>query len=248
MLMLKRIVLLLVLTLSAAPAYADIYARPTWDNLMKTLVRFGALDLSDNKILDEYAIVTDCDIYHAFHANDFRWNQVRDQMRESIQMNMMKFPGSYTYQDKIALDRYDFQQQMYLFSDKNPLQKVNAFFLYRTNGLTCGDIRINYLPKAFRAVLDESVTLPGLPLTQRSADALLRRMDANNNTARLVYVRFNLHINYVGKVDKSNDSTDATYRQAGAAGDAPVLLNAQVDSIDFFEDERYSKLLYSYQP
>lgn len=246
----KRVVLVLIFLLVAVPARADIYARPTWDNLIKTLVRFGALDLTENKILDEYAIVTDCDIYKVFSANDFKWNQIRDSMRESVQLNISKFPASYAYEDKLALDHYDFQQQMYQFSDKNPLQKVNAFFLYRTNGHTCGDLRISYLPKAFRAVLDESVTLPGLPLTQRSADALLRRMDANNNKERLVYVRFNLHINYVGKVDKNQDpgATDPMYTQVGAKQDAPVLLNSQVDTIDFFEDERHTKLLYSYQP
>lgn len=248
--MMKRIVLLLVFLLAAGPAHADIYARPTWANLIHTLVRYGALDLGDNKILDEYAIVTDCDIYKVFHDNDFKWNQVRDSIRQSIEINLSKFPASYVYEDKLMLDRYDFQQQMFHFSDKNPLQKVNAFFLFRTNGHTCGDLVINYLPRAFRAILDESVSLPGLPLTQRSADALLRRMDANGNKERLIYVRFNLHINYVGKVDKNPDpsSTDLMYTQQGAARDAPVLLNAQIDTIDFFEDENYRKLLYSYQP
>ncbi len=245
-----RFLLILMMLITAVPAHADIYAQPTWGNLIKTLVRYGALDLTDNKILDEYAIVTDCDIYKAFSANDFRWNQIRDQMRDSVKINLTKFPASYVYEDKLALDHYDFDQQMYRFSDKNPLQKVNAFFLYRSNGLTCGDMRINYLPKAFRAILDESVSLPGLPLTQKSADALLRRMDANNNAARMIFVRFNLHINYIGKVDKNADTmtVDKSYVQAGAAHDAPVVLNAQVDTIDFFEDEHYHKLLYSYQP
>jgi hypothetical protein len=137
---------------------------------------------------------------------------------------------------------------MYRFSDKNPLQKVNAFFLYRSDGYVCGDKRLRFLPKAFRAVLDESVSLPGLPLTQRSADALLRRMDANNNKERMIYVRFNLHINYVGKVGPNPNSNDPVFVQSGASYDAPILLNSQVDSIDFFEDERRSKLLYSYQP
>jgi hypothetical protein len=246
--MMKRIALFLVLLLAATPACADIYARPTWDNLIKTLVRYGALDLGDDKILDEYAVVTDCDIYHAFSGNDFKWNQVRDSLRESVQLNLSKFPASYVYEDKLALDHYDFQQQMFQFSDKNPLQKVNAFFLYRTDGLTCGGIRIHYLPRAFRAVLDESVSLPGLPLTQRSADALLRRMDANNNKDRLVYVRFNLHVNYVGHVGPNPNGTDPVYVQQGAGSDAPILLNAQVDTIDFYEDEHYRKLLYSYQP
>ena len=248
--MLKRVILVLVLLVAAPPAYADIYLRPTWDNLLKTLVRYGALELKENKILDEYAIVTDCDLYKAFYQQDFRWNQVRDSMRQSIAMNMSKFPSGYAFQDKIALDHYDFEHQMYHFSDKNPLQKVNAFFLYRSNGLTCGDTKLQFMPRSFRAILDESVSLPGLPLTQRSADALLRRMDANNNKERFVYVRFNLHINYVGKLEKNPDpmATDQIYTQRNAPSSAPVVMNSQLDSIDFYEDEHYIKLLYSYQP
>lgn len=247
----KRVLLLLVLLFAAVPARAEIYVHPTWDNLVKTLVRYGALDLSDDKLLDEYAIVTDCDLYRTFYQNEFKWRAVRDAMRDSINMNIAtKFPANYVYEDKLALDKYDFQQQMFRFNEKNPLQRVNAFFLFRSDGRTCNDLRVNYLPRAFRAVLDESVTLPGLPLTQRSADALLRRMDANNNKERLVYVRFNLHVNYVGKVDKNTASgaTDPVYVQAGANSDSPVLLNAQVDTIDFYEDDHFRKLIYSYQP
>lgn len=247
----KRVLfLLLALIFAATPARAEIYVHPTWDNLLKTLVRYGALDLTEDRIVDEYAIVTDCDIFKTFVGNDFRWNQVRDTMRESVQMNLTHFPTAYVYEDKFALSYYDFQQQMFMFNNKNLIQKVNAFFLYRTNGHTCGDRVIQYLPKSFRAILDESVTLPGLPLTQRSADALLRRMDANNNKDRFVYVRFNLHINYIGKVDKNADpgNMDPMYVQAGAKQDSPVILNSQIDTIDFYEDELHRKLLYSYQP
>lgn len=248
--MMKRFFLLFVLLCAAAPAHAAIYVRPTWDNLLKTLVRYGALDLSEDRILDEYAVVTDCEIYKTFVGNDFRWNQVRETMRESIEMNLTKFPTGYVYEDKFALDHYDFKQQLFEFNNNNMIQKVNAFFLLRANAHLCGDTYLHFLPRAFRAVLDESVTLPGLPLTQRSADALLRRMDANNNKARFVYVRFNLHINYIGKVDKNQDpgSQDPVYVQTGARQEAPVILNSQIDTIDFYEDELHTKLLYSYQP
>jgi len=244
----KRLFLLLAFLLAAAPAHADIYAQPTWDNLVHSLVRFGALELTDDVILDEYAAITDCDIYHAFHEQDFKWHEVRDAMRKSVEMNLTKYPGSYVYEDKLLLGRYDFKDQMYYFSEKNPLQKVNAFFMFRAAPLTCHETTIRFIPKAFRAILDESVSIPGLPLTQRSADALLRRMDANNNKERAIYVRFNLHINYIGKLSRNPNASDTSFVQQGAPQNSPALLNAQVDTIDFFEDERHTKLLYSYQP
>jgi hypothetical protein len=247
--MIKRVVLLLVFLLAAAPAHAALYARPTWDNLLKTLVRYGALDLSEDRILDEYAIVTECDLYRYFYGNDLKWNKVRESIRDSVELNLNKFPSGYVYEDKLLLDRYDFQQQVFLFSEKYSMLKVNAFFLYRTNGHICNDTLINYMPRSFRAVLDESVTVPGLPLTPRSADDLVRRMDANKNKERAIYVRFNLHINYVSKVirNPTEELLDTPYRQKGSNQYQPVIMNAQIDTIDFYEDEGRTKLLYSYQ-
>jgi Domain of unknown function (DUF4852) len=107
--MMKRFILLLALLVVALPAQASVYMRPTYDNLIKTLVRYGSLELTDDQVLDEYAMVTDCDLYKAFFGNDFKWGQVRDSMRESVQLNITKFPNSYVYEDKLALDHYDFQ-------------------------------------------------------------------------------------------------------------------------------------------
>jgi hypothetical protein len=246
--MIRRLLLILVLLAIVSPAEAAIYYKPTWDNLLKAMVRYGALDLSDNKILDEFAIVTECDLYQAFHENDFKWNNVRDSIRQSVQMNLSNFPANFAYQDKVALGEYDFQNQIFRMSDHNPLQKVNAFFLFRTDEATCKDTQLHYVPPAFRAILDESVTLPGLPLTPRVADALLHRMDANNNKERIIYVRFNLHINYIGKVEPDTEPGTTIYVQHGGRAGIPILMNSQIDTIDFFEDERYSKLIWSYQP
>lgn len=45
--MTKRVLFLVLgLLLLAMPAEASIYYRPTWDNLVKALVRYGALELT----------------------------------------------------------------------------------------------------------------------------------------------------------------------------------------------------------
>jgi len=76
-----------VLSLSTGAARAqEEYATPTWANLVRTLVRFGALDLTDQNLLDEYALVAECDMYREYYPNDFRWDAVRKIIRKSVQM------------------------------------------------------------------------------------------------------------------------------------------------------------------
>src|ERR1700733_2933880 len=95
-----RILLLLLCLLplpapAVAVASSDASSQPadpqvhfTSANLMNTLMRFGALDPRDDKILDNYALVTQCDLYQNFYNNDFKWNKVRAAIRESIKMNI----------------------------------------------------------------------------------------------------------------------------------------------------------------
>ena len=59
--MLLRFLLLSLVVVSffAGSAHADDYVKPTWPDLTRTLIRFSALSLADQNILDEYAVITE---------------------------------------------------------------------------------------------------------------------------------------------------------------------------------------------
>lgn len=249
--MILRFIALLLCLFLALPVQADDYIKPSFDNLLKTLVRFSALDLRIDPLLDEYAMVTDCGLYKNFYSDDFKWNQVRAAIRDSVRLNIATFPMSYQYDTNLQLGRYDFQQSLYKFTDKSTVDNVNAFMIYSIEEPNCGGRPIKYLPSTFHAVLDVPVTIPGLPLAESDGRALLHEMEKDGNKDHIVYTRFNLNIVYVEPLRKVSIGENAAVRYSQSntpASSHSVRLDTRLDSVDFFEDPAMTKLIYSYRP
>jgi len=228
------------------PACADDYVPPTGPNLLRALVRFKALDLSVDPLIDEYAEVTDCDLFKAYYSDDFKWNAVRTAIRQSVRQNIAGFPTSFGYVAELNLDRYDFKQKTYLFSRDNPVTNVNVFRLFEFTEPPCQGREIKFLPKAYRAVLDTPITMAGVPITQKDGEAMLQRMEADGNTARRIYARFNLTITYIEPLRGAGDfnNMNERYTQFRVNDISSVHMDARLDSIDFFEDKALTRLIY----
>ncbi|MDP9126641.1 MAG: DUF4852 domain-containing protein [Pseudomonadota bacterium] len=263
--MLKRFGLLflcLFLTFPAQadplPAHADAvkpddYIRPTWSDLLRTMVRFNALDLSDDNLLDSYASVTECDLYQFYYKDDFKWNQVRKSLRESISMNTQTFPVYYRFDSEVLLDRYDFQNKVYRFQEKSVIRNVNLFRIYDVQGSPCGDPASQYMPRSFQAASDTTVNLNGLPLAPADAQALLRQMNDDKNYDRVLFMRVNMTVTYIGRLHK--EITDlgvngkrAIYFQNKDTDPHVVKLDVRLDSVAFYEDQDKTKLVYTFKP
>jgi hypothetical protein len=245
-----RTALFLFCIFFALPAAADDYVKPTLDNLVRTLARFGAIDIKDDALLDEYAMITDCDLVSYFYKDDFRWNQVRGSIRESIGMNIGAFPNGYQYNTQLQLGRYDFGQKLFRFTEKASVHNVNSFLLLNAQEWSCDGHKIKYLPTSYRAVLDVPVTVPGLPLSEKDADALFKRLGDAGNEDHVIYTRFNLSVAYIEPLHKSGSAGDLQkYMQFGKAPnvDNAMRFDVRLDSVNFYEDEAMTKLIYSYR-
>src|SRR5262249_19708156 len=132
--MLTRIFILLILVLCALPAQAEDYAKPSWPNIVRTLVRFKAININDDKLLNDYAMITECDLYKAFYADDFKWNKVLEAIRDSVRQKVATFPTAYQYTAELQLDRYDFKRKEFAFGEKTTLRNINAVVMYESDG------------------------------------------------------------------------------------------------------------------
>jgi hypothetical protein len=249
--MIKRVILLcLCLALLVLPAHAEEYAKPDWPNLLRTLIRFNGISLDDDKTLDEYAIVTECDLYKTLYDDDFKWNQVRVAIRDSIKMNVATFPTSYTYKAELQLDRYDFQNKVFRLTPKTSIHNVNTLWIYQVDGRSCGgSVDVRLLPKSFRAVLDAPIFFDGIPLVQQDAEALLQQMKQDKNSNRIVTALFNMRVVYVTPMHVSNVIGDIRgYTQNGNDDPRSARLDVRLDSVEFYEDSGMTKLIYKLQP
>jgi hypothetical protein len=237
-----RLALLLIGLLAALPAHAQqAAADPTWPNLLHTLVRFNALDLSNPAVIDEYGAVTECKLYTSFYNDDFKWNQVRQAVRKSAQMNVATFPTDYHYDIKLQLDRYDFTTKLFRFTEKSRINNINTFAILSVEGSDCGTVNVKHLPRIFRVVVPTPIYMDGLPLAEADAKAVLKQMDDSGNSSRITYTRFNFRITYVA-ADKAHEIAKGTDIEPD------VRLDAQLDGIEFYLDPEMTKLIYKFEP
>ncbi|MDE2029952.1 MAG: DUF4852 domain-containing protein [Alphaproteobacteria bacterium] len=233
--------------LAAGSARADIYAKPSWQNLMKTMVRFNALDLSDTKLLDQYAIITECDLYKAYYNNDFKWEEVRHAIVNSIRKNIATYPIAYQYDTRLQLDRYDFASKLFRFTKKSTINNINSFDIYSVEGTGCGTASVTLLPRDFHAVLADPIYMQGLPLDEKDAEALLNQMTKDGNINRIIFVRFNLRIVYIDHMRKVALPGEVVhYEQSNAPNASWIRMDARLDSIDFYEDPQMTRLIYEF--
>ncbi|MGE3623668.1 MAG: DUF4852 domain-containing protein [Bdellovibrionales bacterium] len=249
--MIARFVFLFALVLLAAPARADDYSKTTFENYAKALVRYNAFDIKDDALLDDYAIITDCDLVKSLYDNDFQWSQVRSIIRDSLKMNLASFPTGFHYDSQVQLERYDFKNKTFRFTHKSMINAVNSFTL-NFNSLAewnCGGKELKHLPYTYTLVVGTPVTIGGLPFSEEDANALLKRLESEGNVSRVLYVRFNIRVLYIDPIRRSRVASEQqAYTQAGTRAGRTIRMDGRLDSVDFFEDKEHTRLIYSYTP
>ncbi len=229
--------------LLATPAYAEDYASTNYVNLIKTLVRFGTFDINDDDLIDNYAMVVECEIYKNHYHDDFKWNKARAALRKAIRQDVSSFPTAYRYAATLQLGRYDFKKKMYNFSENTSVRNVNVFTIENNGRIDCYGKQPALLPTMFRMVLNEPLNITGLPLPEGDANILMKRMDESGNQERLVYSDFNIRITFIAPLYRAKRSS--VLEQDKGVG---VRMDARLESVNFYSDPERTKLIYSYRP
>jgi len=257
--MLIRVFFFVFLTLFSLTrsAHADDYIAPTWGDLVKTLIRFNALNMTDMSLIDEYGLITECDLYKAFYRDDFKWNQVRQALSQSIKNDVATFPTRYRYVARWQLDRYDFQTKVFKFTDRSKISNVNSFVIYQVSGTPCEVADVKLIPRVFRAVIPEPVYMDGLPIGEEDAHNLVEQMKKDGNSDRVIWLRFNMRIVYIQPLVKTSRGKQSgvagtyddniQYQQLGGVKPDTVRLDARLESIEAYEDQDLTKLIYNIQ-
>jgi hypothetical protein len=249
----KKLILIMALLCLTVPAQADNYTAPTRTSLLQTLIRFKALTLGNDALLDEYAMIAECDLYQTFYRDDFKWHKIRSALVDSMRANVAIYPTAYKFNANAQLDRYNFDKKLYMFNPHSSPDRVNVLQIYKAdNGDQCGDAKAETLPSSFVVVLDAPVALTGIPLAQSDAQALLRRMDESGNSNHVLYSQFRMHITYIEPL-KFNEGADSNRGhmmifQGDKVGGDRIKLDAHLDAIAFYSDEAMTQLIYEYVP
>lgn len=236
--------------LAPMPAHADTFAPITLANLTKILIRFGILDIRKDENIDFYGKVTECKIYTKNYLDDFKWEKVRGALRESIRQNIATFPTGVMYDTTLQLGKYDFKDKLYRFSDKTSQFNVNVFRITVQNTDLCVKTQTGreVLPREFKFVLDQPTLVTGLPMSEQEGSALLARLKENKNKDLIIYTRFNMRIVYIPSLrqDRLPPGAVKDHQLTQDPFADGLRMDAQLDSIEYYEDEARTKLIYRY--
>lgn len=225
---------LVFLFAAAVPSHAESartgYARANFKDLVQTYVSLGGADIMNPKVVDEYAEILHCDSYREKYTNDFEWNQVRQMIQGSLMQKKVFYRTLYEFGGPIFLNRYDFKSQSFPLAEESVQKNIGRMIMFYNQEFEpyCGRRRRpDNFPQHFALDIKTPLSMTNIYMSQEEADALVKRMNDSQNTDRKVYVRFRVKV--LGSVGT----------EGGGQG-YKVVLDGEIEDIDFFEDADYT--------
>ncbi len=90
-----------------------IYEKPSRQKFSRLYWALGMLDLKEDKNIDNFLMINECDIYKDYYYNEFEWKRVRESGRQFLAENSSKFPLRFEVAQLLQLGEYDLQTESF---------------------------------------------------------------------------------------------------------------------------------------
>lgn len=101
----------------------DNYVEPNFPNISKLYWAIGKFDIADDKLIDYYMMINECELYMQFYHNDFEWAKIQKATRNHILTHMSEFPTQFEILTPLPLGRYDEEKEEF---EIQPDAKING--------------------------------------------------------------------------------------------------------------------------
>lgn len=152
-------------------ALDDGYVIPTFKNLSKLYWALAMFDLADDKAVDNFLRINECELYTKYYGSDFELESLRAATKESIVKNMASFPVKFEVIIPIGIDRYDMGTERFKLDPRTDFfgAKRLEMVVNEIGRPTCGRTRaaaapISGYPKNFILSLSRPFTLTEIPV------------------------------------------------------------------------------------
>lgn len=236
----KRFFLLLMflMPLSAARAASEVgesYAAPSFQELYRTMVMLGGVDITKPQVADEYAQLIDCERYQKTFSRDLEWNDVRQQIIARVQEKRDYFRVLYEVTSIFKVGRYNSEGQFFPLSSDTALKSAGstALLSYEDYQPYCGLKEASpFFPPVINLIFNKPLTVDRIPVPQTMVGRLLARMEETRNSERYLYGRIRFRVVDVRLEDVSRK-------------DRIINVLGEVQAVDFFLDRDRSKFVTS---
>lgn len=183
---------------------ASDYASTKLPDLARSYWRLNQLDTTDNKLVDQYLMITECQIYQKYFNNDFEWNKIRTATKDYIDKYRNRFPTKFEFIQPIYLDRYDFSRNGFPLMKNSKSELVSRLQIAGNElsdypCLTSSFQEKNFPPTA-ALTLPKPFTYTMVKTDQVQADKFVEYLKTKNVDTRFGRPAF---IQYRVKIDKS---------------------------------------------
>ncbi len=211
------------------------YARPTFPELVQTMVLLNGFDISNPKVADEYARIVYCDLYRKNFGNDIVWDKIRNQIVTRALKRREYFRVKYEVVGMFNLGRYDFKEQFFPISNRTSITNVGSVSLLipgEEDDTDCtGRVGRPMFPTAVVLDLNEPLTVKGFAVPMDKVEKMMVRIEEAGNRDRRVYGRIRVLVTDAKQgqnISKENNAWQMT-------------LEGKVESVDFFIDRELTK-------
>jgi len=145
-------------------------------NFAKTYWRFSKFDYGDDKAVDNFMKIAECNLYREYYHNEFEWRGIREATRGFLKENKKKFPDRYEFIQPISLGEYDFKEKKFNIALEHVLNGVKSFEIsaQSQNSETCGSNKpIEGYPRLMALELSRPVIFNELPVEPDIAQEMI---------------------------------------------------------------------------
>ena len=210
------------------------FRRISMQNLSQAFVKLTGIDLEDNQMIDDFALINHCSIYQRYFNDEFAWRQAREAFRRVIQREIETYPENVYLLGTVALGRYDFDRKAFMLDEESRLNNVGAF-RFQDRSFTCQGGAIKQMPLSYNIRLSNPVTLDRLEVSEEKAHQITQIMQQENNKDRKIYITFFMRI---------NDFT--TQGATTSTSSIRATMRATLMSLRFYLDRQRKILIYEY--
>lgn len=209
----------------------NVYLPVTFENIVNLYWALGKVTKINDEKIDDYLMITECDIYKRFYDNDIEWEKIRAVTKDTILNVQNSFPTKIFIVLPIQLGRYDSDEEEFTITPNTAFKKV------RLLPISYGDDKRDRIcdryighfkdyPTDFVLTLETPIQFETLKMNKDKASRIISNAKFQNS-ARTLYLKLYVDLNkfkgmganksnysefsYIGaKIDKAEIYLDST--------------------------------------
>lgn len=110
-----------------------IYEQPDYKTVSHLYWGVNLYKTDDDRAVDNYMRINECNIYDAFKPDDLEWSKIRDATRNFLEQNKSDFPTRFEFSIPLLLGDYDEERKAFEISQRYKI-KTSRRFEFKTHG------------------------------------------------------------------------------------------------------------------